>query len=263
MNTSLFRAIAAGAVLLVALSGCQSTSIQSAWFDPAYTGGPMKKIDVVGVGSGNVSDRRVFEDIFAQKLGAAGVDGVPGYTVMADDARVRRRRRSPARSRSRARRDSCVVRLLGVDTKTQVSTTMVPGGGPGWGPGYGPGYGPYGGFYGPAWYPVTQVSQYDVASVEASLYDVKTRRLIWSATTQTMNPQSVAQETPGFADLIIKQLVGARADRRAEVGAAASARALAASAACAALSDRSRESASSPRFRRTSARARCRCPRAR
>jgi hypothetical protein len=205
MNPSPVRAIAAGAVLLVALAGCQSTSIQSAWFDPAYTGGPMQKIDVVGVGSGNVSDRRVFEDIFAQKLRAVGVDGVPGYTVMADDARVAEGPFSTAIEKSGAQ-GLLVVRLLGVDTKTQVSTTMVPGGGPGWGAGFGPGYGPYGGFYGPAWYPVTQVSQYDVASVEASLYDVKTRRLVWSATTQTMNPQSVAQETPGFADLIIKQL---------------------------------------------------------
>jgi len=204
MKTSLFRATAAlAATMVMALSGCQSTSIQSAWFDPAYTGGPMKKIDVVGVGS-NVSNRRVFEDIFAQKLGAVGVEGVPGYTVMPDEARVAEAPFSSAIERSGAQ-GLLLVRLLGVDTKTQVSTTVVSAG-PAWGPGYGPGYGPYGGFYGPAWVPVTQVTQYDVASVEVSLYDVKTRRLIWSATTQTMNPQSVAQETPGFADLIIKQL---------------------------------------------------------
>jgi hypothetical protein len=192
------------ALFVVALSGCQSTSIQSAWFDPAYTGGPMQKIGVVGVGA-NVTDRRVFEDIFAQKLRAAGVDGVPGYILMPDDARVAEGPFSGAVEKSGAQ-GLLVVRVLGVDTKTQVSTTMVPGGGPGWGAGFGPGYGPYGGFYGPAWYPVTQVSQYDVASVEASLYDVKTRRLVWSATTQTLNPQSVATETPGFADLIIRQL---------------------------------------------------------
>jgi len=146
----------------------------------------------------------VFEDIFAQKLGAVGVEGVPGYTVMPDEARVAEAPFSSAIERSGAQ-GLLLVRLLGVDTKTQVSTTVVSAG-PAWGPGYGPGYGPYGGFYGPAWVPVTQVTQYDVASVEVSLYDVKTRRLIWSATTQTMNPQSVAQETPGFADLIIKQL---------------------------------------------------------
>jgi len=29
---------------------------------------------------------------------------------------------------------------------------------------------------------------------------------VWAGTTQTFNPSTVAQETPGFADLIIKQL---------------------------------------------------------
>jgi hypothetical protein len=61
--------------------------------------------------------------------------------------------------------------------------------------------------YGPAWYPVTEVRQYDIATVEASLYDVGTRRLVWAATTETFNPTSVAKETPGYADLVIKQLV--------------------------------------------------------
>jgi hypothetical protein len=205
MKTPVFRATAALAALVtLALAGCQSTTIQSAWFDSGYTGGPMKKIDVVGIGT-DVTNRRVLEDIFAQKLGAVGVEGVPGYTVLPDDARVAEAPFSNAIERSGAQ-GLILVRLLGVDTKTQVSTTVVPAGA-GWGPGWGPGYGPYGGFYGPAWMPVTQVSQYDVASVEVSLYDVKTRRLVWSATTQTMNPQSVAQEAPGFADLIIKQLV--------------------------------------------------------
>jgi len=68
------------------------------------------------------------------------------------------------------------------------------------------GWGPYGGMYGPGWYPVTDVQQYDIANVEASLYDVKTRKLVWAANTETFNPSSVTQETPGYADLIIGQL---------------------------------------------------------
>ena len=35
----------AGATLL--LAGCQTTSIQSAWFDSSYRGGPFKKIVVI------------------------------------------------------------------------------------------------------------------------------------------------------------------------------------------------------------------------
>jgi len=86
-----------------------------------------------------------------------------------------------------------MVRLLRVDTKTQVSTMMVPGGG----------FGPYGGFYGgfyggPGFYPVTDVTQYDVASVETNLYDARTRNLIWAGTTETINPSDVGKQAPGF-----------------------------------------------------------------
>jgi hypothetical protein len=203
---TLYHVIALGLAASI-LAGCQSTSIKSAWFDPGYSGAAMKKIVVVGVSS-NVANRRVFEDIFAQKLRAAGVDGIAGYTVIPDDARAAEAPFSGAVEKSGAQ-GALMVRLLGVDTKTQVSTTMVSGAF-GWGPygGVGPcgGWGPYGGLYGPGWYPVTEVNQYDVATVEASLYDVKTRRLVWAATTETFNPNSVAQETPGYADLIIKQL---------------------------------------------------------
>jgi hypothetical protein len=55
---------------------------------------------------------------------------------------------------------------------------------------------------------VQQVSQYDLATVEAKLFDVQTKQLVWAATTSTFNPRSVARETPGFADLVIGQLSG-------------------------------------------------------
>jgi hypothetical protein len=192
------------------LAACASTTIQSAWFDPSFTGPPMKKIDVIGVGT-NLTNRRVFEDIFAQKLRDAGVDGVAGYTVIPDEARATQQPFTDAVVRTGAQ-GLLVVRLLGVDTRTQVSTTMVPtgpmwGAGPGtwggagmWGGGWG------GGAFGPAMMPVTEVSQYDLATVEVTLFDVTTGRVVWTATTQTLNPSSVPQEAPGFATLIIAQL---------------------------------------------------------
>jgi hypothetical protein len=191
----IFRRITLLVFCAAVLGACQTTSIKSAWFDPGYTGGPMKKIVVVGVG-GTVSSRREFEDVFAQRLRVAGVEGVPGYAVVPEDARVAEAPFSTAVEKSGAQ-GVLMVRLLGVDTKTQVYTTMVSGGF---------GWGPYGGMYGPAWYPVTEVNQYDVATVETSLYDVKTRRLVWAATTETFNPRTVSQDGPAYADLIIRQL---------------------------------------------------------
>jgi hypothetical protein len=183
------------------LAACASTTIQSAWFDPTFTGPPMQKIDVVAVGT-NLTNRRVFEDIFAQKLRDAGVDGIPGYTVITDEARAAQQPFTDAVTRTGAQ-GLLVVRMLGVDTRTQVNTTMVPTG-PMWGGPWGGGWA--GGAFGPAMVPVTQVSQYDLATVEATLYDTGTQKVVWTATTQTLNPTSVQQEAPGFATLIIGQL---------------------------------------------------------
>jgi hypothetical protein len=155
---------------------------------------------VVIASDGTTADSRVFEDIFVQKLVAAGVNAVPGYTTVPPDAR---RAEAPfAAAVAATGADGVViVRLLRVDTKTQVSTMMMPG----------PMIGPWGGFYGPGFYgggfyAVPEVTQYDVASVETNVYVVATHTLVWAATTQTVNPQTVAQEAPGYADLIIAQL---------------------------------------------------------
>ena len=192
-------------MLLVAsllLAACASTTLQSAWFDPNFAGPPMKKIDVIGVGT-NLTNRRVFEDIFAQKLRDAGVDGVAGYTVIPDEARAAQQPFTDAVVRTGAQ-GLLVVRLLGVDTRTQINTTMVPTSPGMWGGPWGGGWG--GSAFGPTMVPVQQVSQYDLATVEATLFDVATGRVVWTATTQTLNPSSVERETPGFATLIIGQL---------------------------------------------------------
>ena len=197
------RMLAALAVTLL-LTACQTTSIQSAWYDTSYKAGPFRKIVVIA-SDGTTADSRVFEDIFVQKLLAAGVQAVPGYTTVPPDARRTESTFAPAVAATGA--DGVIlVRLLRVDTKTQVSTVMMPGPmmGP-WGGFYGPGfYG--GGFYGGGFYAMPEVTQYDVASVETNVYNVVTKSLVWAATTQTVNPTTVAQEAPNYADIIIAQL---------------------------------------------------------
>jgi hypothetical protein len=51
-----------------------------------------------------------------------------------------------------------------------------------------------------------QVTQYQVAVVETTLFDVRTKRLVWSGTSETFNPTSVQKDAPGFANLIVGAL---------------------------------------------------------
>lgn len=195
MHRHAWSVVVLATALAALLAGCASTSLRSAWFDSTWSGGAFRRVLVVGSG-GSFADVRVFEDIFAQRLKAAGVDGVPGYTIIGADAPQDDAAWNAAVGRSGA--DGLLtVRLLRVDTRTRVTTTMMPG------PVL---YGPYGGWWGPALVPVPEVYQYDIASVETTLWDVRTRRVVWAGVTDTMNPTTVARETPAFADIIIGQL---------------------------------------------------------
>jgi hypothetical protein len=190
------------------LAGCQTTALQSAWYDPTFTGGPMHRIAVVAAGV-NVASRRLAEDIFSQRLRALGVHAAPGWEVVADEARNAPEPFTEALRRSGAE-GVLVIRVLGVDTRTQVATMMVTTTVPTWGgPMWGPGWGSTS-VWATTTVPVTQVSQYNLVMVETSLYEVSTGRLVWSGITQTLNPSDFQRDVGGFADVIIGQLVARR-----------------------------------------------------
>lgn len=178
------------------LSACASTTIRDTWSDPAFHGGPFKRILVLGVSS-DLPDRRIFEDIMATRVGATGVQTMQAYRYLPEAGKVDEATLDRAVRTSGA--DALLMsRIRSVDRKTSVSTVMVPT------PvGYG-GFGWYGWYSG--WYPVTEVRHYDVAVVETSLFDAASKRVIWAGVTETFEPRSIANDTPGFADVIIKAL---------------------------------------------------------
>jgi hypothetical protein len=187
------------------LAGCQTTVLQSAWFDPSFTGGPMHRIAIVAAGLSPVN-RRLTEDAFTQRLRALGVHGAPGWAVVPDEARNAPEPFTEALRASGAE-GVLVIRVLGVDTRTNVSTMMVTTtvpvrGGSMWGPGWGSTT-----MWASTTVPVTQVSQYSLVMVESSFYEVSTGRLVWSGVTQTLNPSDFQRDVGEFADLIIRQLV--------------------------------------------------------
>ena len=182
----------------LALTGCQTTALQSAWYDPTFTGGPMARITVVAAGLAP-ANRRLAEDIFSQRLSALRVHAAPGWAVVSDEARNAAVPFTEALRASGAE-GVLVVRVLGVDTRTQVNTMMVTtttAVGPMWGSSR---------VWATTTVPVTQVSQYNRWMVETSLYEVSTGRLVWSGITQTLNPSDFQRDVGGFADVIIGQL---------------------------------------------------------
>ena len=183
----------AAALALVACAS--STTLRDSWYDTAYRGGAFRKVVVLGVARDG-AERRTFEDIAVSRLQAAGVDAVPSYRFLPEGDRVAEGRLDEAVRASGA--DALwMSRVRSIDRRTDVYQTLVPG--PAlWGPGW---YGMYTG-----WYPMTEVRQYDIASVETSVFDARTRSLVWAGVSETYEPRSVEKDAPGFADVIIRAL---------------------------------------------------------
>jgi hypothetical protein len=187
------RALAIAAALTL-VAGCASTTLRDSWADAAYTRGPFKKWLVVGVGTDSTA-KRTFEDIMVAKLRARGVEALPGYNYL-PPGRANESQLDGGVVRSGA--DALMlVHLRRVQTRTEVTQTMVPG------PAY-PGFGWYGVYGG--WYSVPELRQYDIATVETTVYAVYGKQLVWSGVTDTFDPRSVAQEAPGFCDVVLGAL---------------------------------------------------------
>jgi hypothetical protein len=186
-------------ILLAAalLAACASTSLVNQWKSPDYSAGPMRKVMVVGVAK-QPGVRRVFEDEFVTKLRAAGVEAIPSYTQIGDDVLADAAAVEQAVAKLGA--DGVMVtRLVKRDKETQITGGY-----------YGP-TAPMGlhGWYSSAWvgyYEPATVYQYDVVTLETSLYSPQQSKLVWSGTTETFAPTDVKRETAGYADLIIGAL---------------------------------------------------------
>jgi hypothetical protein len=182
---------AIGAAAL-ALSACATTTMKDSWVDASVRAQPFGKVLVVAVGS-DVTAQRIFEDVLVDKLRAVGVEGIPGYRYM-PEGRASEDQMQGAVTRSGAD-GLMLVRSKGVRTETEVRTSMVPGGyGPGW-------YGWYGG-----WYAVPEVYQWRIATVETSIFDVYTKKLVWTGVTETYDPRSFRNEAGRLGDLIVRAL---------------------------------------------------------
>ena len=179
-------------VASLALAACVSTTLRDTWYDPGYRGGSFRKLLVLGV-SNNISERRTFEDIMAARLAVTGIEAIPAYRYLPEGGKAAEPALDAA-VRASGTDGLLMSRIRGIDRRTSVYTSMAPMPAFGW-------YGVYSG-----WYPVTEVHQYDIATVETSLFAAEGKRVVWSGMTETYEPTSVAKDAPGFADVIIKAL---------------------------------------------------------
>ena len=198
---SLRRATGICLLAVIMLTACAGpTRIVQQWQDPAYTGGPVRRVFVIGV-TRESTVRRVFEDAFCAQLSARAVECVQSYTLVPEDGIAPRDRYDKAVRDARA--DSVFIsRVLRVERRTEVipASPVVFGGAYGY---YGAAWGGplYMGYAAPP-----AVIQYDQVYVESRLFSVKSDQPVWTATSEIFAPRNPQKDSEDFARTMIEAL---------------------------------------------------------
>jgi hypothetical protein len=187
------------------LAGCSSTSLSGSWKSPEYNT-QVQKVYIIGIAK-QETNRRIFEDEFHRQLAPFGVSGLSSYNDLpsseeVDEAKI------TANIRTNGADSVLMAHVTGKRTEEVVNPGRVSsyGGGPSYGRPY---YGNYGSYYNrrrDVIYEPATISQFEVITVEANLYDAKTSKLIWSAQLETIIEGDIQSLLTDFVKTVVKDL---------------------------------------------------------
>jgi len=187
------------AIAVVACTACvPSTAIEQAWTTPTVaTQPPLQKVVTMFI-SNNQTMRHAGEDRMAADLAARGVHATPGYTILGDQKQTDL---ELVKVRLHEMGYDGVVTMRIVDREQRVAYTPATfdgywgtwGGYYGWG-----GYNGWGGYYG--------AYTYDIYRLETAAYSLATNRLVWSALTRTVDPDSAHKLLGDTSKVVATQL---------------------------------------------------------
>lgn len=175
--------------LPLALAGCATTSVTNQWKDPSWQGPPASNVLVLGITKSD-TNRRIFEDTFAQQLRAAGVQAEQSYTqIPSGDASAK----VGDVIKSSGAQAILATRVQRVEQKINVTPS-----GPGWGGFYG--------WYGGAWASTPDVTQYDQVTLETTVWDARSQKVIWTVTTEGIGTSNIPKAVQELATTLIPKL---------------------------------------------------------
>lgn len=186
--------------LALLLSACASTQLTSVWKDPSYQTRPAK-ILVIGMARSPLN-RRLFEDEFVRRLEAHGTSAIASYTVLSDaqqgDQAV------IAKKVAELGADAVLITRL---VSKKVVQVYVPGT-PYYPPPYydtWPNYYVYGYRY---MYTPGYIANDEYAVIETNLYDAKTDKLIWAASSETGINDSNKNLIKSYIKVMVNNMIG-------------------------------------------------------
>lgn len=172
------------------LGACATVSITNRWRDPSWPGPPASHVVVVGISRSDTM-RRIFEDTFSQQLQAAGIQATPAYTQIPAGTTGALGLRDLMKANGA---DAVLVTRV---QRVQQKISVTPSG---------PMYGGFYGWYGGAWAAVPDVQSYDVVTLETSVWDARSEKLVWTVTTEGIGTKNIPKATIQLAQTLIPQL---------------------------------------------------------
>jgi hypothetical protein len=181
----------------------RSTKFVFTWTNPSYSGAVFHNILVLGI-NGKVDNRAEFEDQLSAAITRPGIQAIPSYSLLP------RPNSTPIdmselRDVIRGQNIDAVVasRLVKVDKKV----TYIPGQAYVPYPYYNTFYGYYGAIY-PVVYSPDYLRVDKTAQIETNFYSTSKPdgELIWTGTSDTVNPRSPMKAIDAVAKLIVQQL---------------------------------------------------------
>src|SRR5580693_306683 len=180
-----------------------STKFVFTWMNPNYSGAHFRNILVLGI-NGKVENRAAFEDQLSAAITRPGIQAIPSYSLLP------RPESTPIdvnqlRDVVRGQNIDAIVasRLIKIDKKV----TYIPGQAYVPYPYYGTFYGYYGAIY-PVVYSPDYLRVDKTAQIETNFYSAAKPdgELIWTGTSDTVNPQSPLKAIDAISKLIVQEL---------------------------------------------------------
>jgi hypothetical protein len=208
-----YRSLWSGLIMLaLLLAGCSSTTMGVSWKSPEYTG-QIKKVYIIGIARQELT-RRIFEDQFSRQLSPYGVTGISSYRDLQADQEANEEMITD-KVRANGADSVLMSRVVGKRTEEVVNPGRISSydNGPRYSGrgGYYPG--PYSRSYGNYYsrsreiiYQPATVSEFEVVTIEANLYDAATSELIWSAQLETVVEGNMDKLITDFIEIVTKDL---------------------------------------------------------
>ena len=193
-------------VVCIFLASCSKTKFTKQWIDEDFDKEPYDDILILAVADkkGNRIDA---EDFYVKKLSEAGINAIPSYDILPKTEEITKE--SVGTAIDGLQLDAAIVMFAtGITTEEY----YIPARRFGVYAGYGYGHAHYGSFYNyyPHAYTYVWIPGYDnthhVITLETSLFDLETGKMIWSGQSNTFAPDSVDEVIKSITELTIKEM---------------------------------------------------------